>query len=131
MPDLPARPVERLAAAAAQANAHLDAAQFSLAGRGLGALLSELHVRAVTGASDTRRVALAALAETCLVGASVARHLGYADLAVKAAQRGYDAARRLDDSTRAGLLTMHHSVGLAWIGARHRVTTVLDEALAK
>ncbi|MDQ3275354.1 MAG: helix-turn-helix transcriptional regulator [Actinomycetota bacterium] len=131
VPDMPARPVEQLAAAAAQANAYLDAAQFSLAGQCLGALLSELHIHAVTGDSDTRRVALAALAEACLVGASVARHLGHTDLAVKTAQRGYDAAQRLDDSTRAGLLTMHHSLGLAWIGARHRVTTVLDEALAQ
>jgi transcriptional regulator with XRE-family HTH domain len=131
VPDMPARPVEQLAAAAAQANAHLDAARFSLAGQGLGALLSELHVHAVTGDSDTRRVALAALAEACLVGASVARHLGQADLAVATARRGCDAALCLDDSTRAGLLTMHHSLGLAWIGARHRVTTVLDEALAE
>ncbi|MGH3904726.1 MAG: helix-turn-helix domain-containing protein [Pseudonocardiaceae bacterium] len=131
VPDMPARPVEQLAAAATQANAHLDAARFSLAGQGLGALLGELHVHVVTGNSDTRRVALAALAEACLVGASVARHLGHADLAVRTAQRGYDAARLLNDSTRAGLLTMHHSLGLAWIGARHRVTTVLDEALAE
>ncbi|MCA1675592.1 MAG: helix-turn-helix transcriptional regulator [Actinobacteria bacterium] len=75
VPDMPARPVEQLVAAAAQANAYLDAASFSLAGN--------------------------------------------------------DAARRLNDSTRVGLLTMHHSLGLHWIGARHRVMTVLDEALAE
>ena len=131
VPDMPARPVEQLVAAAAQANAYLDAASFSLAGQDLGALLSELHVHVVTGDSDTRRVALAALAEACLVGASIARHLGHGDLAVRTAQRGNDAARRLNDSTRVGLLTMHHSLGLHWIGARHRVTTVLDEALAE
>lgn len=131
VPDLTARPVEQLVSAAAAANAHLDAARFSLAGRELGALLTELHVAAVTGDTDTRRAALAALAEACLVGASVARHFGYADLAVQTARRGYDAARQLDDFTRAGLLTMHRALGLAWIGARHRVATVVDEALGQ
>jgi hypothetical protein len=128
VPDLPARPVEQLVSAAAAANAHLDAAKFSLAGRKLGAVLAELHVAAVTGDTDTRR---AALAEACLVGASIARHLGHADLAVQTARRGYDAAQRLGDSTRAGLLTMHRALGLGWIGARHRVAAVLDHALAE
>jgi hypothetical protein len=113
VPDLPARPVEQLVSAAAAANAHLDAARFSLAGRELGAVLAELHVAAVTGSTDTRRAALAALAEACLVGASIARHLGHADLAVQTARRGYDAARQLGDSTRAGLLTMHRALSLA------------------
>ncbi len=84
----------------------------------------------MTGNGDTRRAALAALAEACLVGASNARHFGYA-VAVATARRGCEAAGRLGDSTRAGLLTMHRSLGLAWIGARHRVTAVLDEALAE
>lgn len=131
VPDMPARPVEQLVAAAARANAHLDAAQFSLAGQGLGDVLSELHVHVVTGNAETCRAALGALAEACLVGTSVARHFGYADLAVAISQRGCDAARRLDDATRTGLLTMHHSLGLAWIGARHRVTSVLDDTLAE
>lgn len=131
VPDLPARPVEQLVSAAAAANAHLDAARFSLAGRELGAVLAELHVAAVTGSTDTRRAALAALAEACLVGASIARHLGHADLAVQTARRGYDAARQLGDSTRARLLTMHRALGLGWIGARHRVAAVLDDALAE
>jgi hypothetical protein len=131
VPDLPARPVEQLVSAAAAANAHLDAARFWLAGRELGAVLAELHVAAVTGSTDTRRAALAALAEACLVGASIARHLGHADLAVQTARRGYDAARQLGDSTRAGLLTTHRALSLGWIGARHRVAAVLDAALAE
>jgi hypothetical protein len=131
VPDLPTRPVEQLVSAAATANAHLDAARFSLAGRDLGARLTELHVGAVTGGTDTRRAALAALAEACLVGASVARHVGHADLAVQTARRGYDAARRADDLTRAGLLTMHRAMSLGWIGARHQVTAVVNDGLAE
>ncbi|MGH4020538.1 MAG: helix-turn-helix domain-containing protein, partial [Pseudonocardiaceae bacterium] len=129
VPDLPARPVEQLVAATAQANAYLDEARFSLAGRGLGALLTELHVIVATGSTDARRAALAALAEACMVATSIARHLGHADLAVETARRGYDAARRLDDPTRTGLLAMHRALGLTWIGAQHRITAVLDEAL--
>ena len=71
VPDLPARPLEQLVVGAAAVNAHLDAARFSLAGRGLGALLTELHVTAATGGPDAQRAALAALAEACLVGASL------------------------------------------------------------
>ncbi|HEX2301902.1 MAG TPA: hypothetical protein VHH34_25910, partial [Pseudonocardiaceae bacterium] len=131
VPDVPARPVEQLIAAAAQANAHLDAARFSLAGRDLGSVLTELHVHVLTGDADTRRVALAALSEACLVAASVARHLGHAELAVTTARRGVEAAQLLGDSTRAGLLTMHQALGLGLIGARHRGTAVLDQALAE
>ncbi|MCA1673851.1 MAG: hypothetical protein LC799_17160 [Actinobacteria bacterium] len=28
-------------------------------------------------------------------------------------------------------MTMHHALGLGWIGARHRRTAVLDKALAR
>lgn len=131
VPDLPARPVEQLVTAAAAANAHLDAAQFSLAGRELGAVLAELHVAAVTGDTDTRRAPLAALAEACLVGASIARHLGHADLAVQTARRSYDAAQRLGDSTRAGLLTMHralHHRGALGDCARRRIRGAIEPA---
>ncbi|MCA1673850.1 MAG: hypothetical protein LC799_17155 [Actinobacteria bacterium] len=53
-------------------------------------------------AGPVYRVALAALSEACLVAASVARHLGHAELAVATARRGVEAAWRLGDSTRAG-----------------------------
>jgi transcriptional regulator with XRE-family HTH domain len=88
VPDLPVRALEQLVVGAAAVNAHLDAARLSLAGRGLGALLTELHMTAATGGPDAQRAALAALAEACLVAASVARHLGHADLAVETARRG-------------------------------------------
>ncbi len=129
-PDVPARPVGLLASLAARANAHLDQARFSLAVRDLGAVIAELHVVAATGSTDTRRAALAALAEACLVATATARHLGRPELAVQTARRGYDAARRLDDPALSGQLAVQRALGLSWIGARRRVTAVLDEALA-
>ncbi|MBV9729575.1 MAG: helix-turn-helix transcriptional regulator [Pseudonocardiales bacterium] len=129
-PDLPARPVAQLAAAVAHANAALDEAKFSLAVRHLGALIGELTVAAVSGSTDSRRTALAALAEACMVGTATARHLGRPELAIQAARRGYDAASMLGDPALTAQLAVQRSLGLTWIGARRRVTDVLDKALA-
>ena len=85
MPDLPARPLPELVRAAAQANAYVDDARYSMAGQGLGALLVELHVRAATGGSEERQAALVALAEACMVAYCLAYRIGHADLAVIAA----------------------------------------------
>lgn len=103
-PDVVARPVEQLAAVASRANAHLDAAQFSLAGHDLDTALAELHVAAASGGTDSRRAALGALADTCIVATSIARHLGHHELAVQTARRGYEAATRVGDPARTGLL---------------------------
>lgn len=129
-PDLPARPVAQLAAAVAQANAYLDEAKFSLAVRDLGVLIGELTVAAVSGNTDGRRAALAALAEACMVGTAAARHLGRPELAIQVARRGYDAASMLGDPALTAQLALQRGLGLTWIGARRRVTTVLDDALA-
>ncbi|MGH3623030.1 MAG: helix-turn-helix domain-containing protein [Sciscionella sp.] len=125
VPDLPARPVDELATAARGANAALDDARFSLASRSLGAILTELHIHAATGDAETRRKAWAALAETCLVATSIARHLGQHELAIQTARRGYDAANRLGDPSLIGSLAVQCALGLTWIGARHRVTDVI------
>ncbi|MGH3798784.1 MAG: helix-turn-helix domain-containing protein [Pseudonocardiaceae bacterium] len=129
-PDVPARPVDQLAAAVAQANAYLDEAKFSLAVRDLGALLAELHVASASGSPDDRRAALAALAEACMVGTATARHLGRPELAIQTARRGYQAASLLGDPALKAQLAVQRALGLTWIGARRRVTAVLDEELA-
>jgi len=129
-PDLPTRPIEQLVSAVDQATANLDEARFALAAGGLDNLLTELHVVAVVGDTDDRRAALAALADACMVATLIARHLGHHELAVNTARRGYDAAARLGDPARSGLLAMHYALGLTWMGARRRVSTLLDEALA-
>ncbi len=66
VPDIPARSVTELAQLARQANTHCDEDRYALAGRDLGMVLSELHVHAVSGDSDTRHAALTALVEACI-----------------------------------------------------------------
>jgi transcriptional regulator with XRE-family HTH domain len=130
VPDVPARPVDELAKLARAANVASADSRYSLAGRDLGALLTELHVHAVTGDSDTQRTALAALAEACFVAAGNARNLGNHDLAVHAARRGEDAARRLGDPALAAFAAMTSTSALSRMGARHRAQRVASTGLA-
>jgi transcriptional regulator with XRE-family HTH domain len=128
--DLPPRPLPLLVEAVDRANYHLDEARFGLAAHELDTILTELHVLAATGDTDSRRTALAALADACIVATSIARHLGHHELAVQTARRGHEAATRHGGADRIGLLAMHRALGLTWIGAQRRAGAVLDGALA-
>jgi transcriptional regulator with XRE-family HTH domain len=130
VPDLPARPVPELVQAAARANMHRDNAQYAIASQGLGALITELHVWAVTAAGDDdRQAALAALAEACQVAYLLARRTGRTELAMTVAERGYEAARRAERPDLAGLMAMNRSGGLMSLGARWRAASVCTDAL--
>jgi transcriptional regulator with XRE-family HTH domain len=130
VPDVPARPVEHLAEWAARANAHCDEARYALAGAGLGALLTELHVHAATGSPATRRTALAALIEACVVAFGIARQLGHPQLAVQAMDRGQAAAARLGDPALAGFAGLARAGAFSRLGARRTASAVLAEARA-
>jgi hypothetical protein len=130
--DVPARDVHELAAWATQANEHAANNRYGLAGAGLGTLLAELHVHAASAQTDTRRQALGALVETCIVASGTARTLGNPDLAVHAARHGQDAARRLGDPALAGFAAMTSASALSRLGARrgaHRVASTALDAL--
>jgi hypothetical protein len=127
--DVPARDVHELAVWAAQANEHSANNRYGLAGAGLGTLLAELHVHAVSPQADVRRRALAALVETCVVASGTARTLGNPDLAVHAARRGQDAARRLGDPALAGFAAMTSVSALSRLGARRGAQRVASSAL--
>lgn len=129
VPDLPARPVDELARLARRANEHSANSRYSLAGRDMDALLTELHIHAVTGDSDTSRTALTALVEACFVAAGNARSLGNHDLAVTAARRGQDAAGRLDDPALPAFAAMTATSALSRMGARHRAQRIATQAL--
>ncbi|MGH3550782.1 MAG: helix-turn-helix domain-containing protein [Pseudonocardiaceae bacterium] len=131
VPDIPARPVEQLAASVASANRHVDETRYQLAGRGLGAVLTELHVHAVSGTPDVRRVALAALSEACIVAAGIARPLGNGELSTLAAKRATEAAALTELPELAGLAWMTQVGALVRLGARRRAETVLADALAE
>ncbi|PZS24098.1 MAG: hypothetical protein DLM61_23055, partial [Pseudonocardiales bacterium] len=130
VPDIPARPVEQLAALVAAANRHVDETRYQVAGQGLGAVLSELHVHAVAGAPDARRAALAALAEACIVAAGIARPLGNGELSTLAAGRATEAAALTDRPELASLTGMTRVGALVRLGARRRARTVLADELA-
>jgi len=130
VPDLPARPVNQLATWATQANAHCDEARYSLAGRDLAALLTELHVHAATGTPAARRAALAALVEACVVVFGIARQLGHPHLAVQAMDRGHAAAMRLGDPALAGFAGLAKAGAFSRLGARRTASTVLAQARA-
>lgn len=130
VPDVPARPVDQLAAWATQANAHCDEARYALAGRDLGTLLTELHVHAATGTPTARRTALAALVEACVVAFGIARQLGDPQLAVQAMDRGLAAAVRLGDPALAGFAGLARASAFSRLGARRTASAVLAEARA-
>jgi transcriptional regulator with XRE-family HTH domain len=130
VPDVPARPVEQLTALVAAANRHVDETRYQVAGQGLGAVLTELHVQAVSGAPDVRRAALAALAEACIVAAGIARPLGNGELSTLAAKRATEAAAVTGRPELASLTGMTRIGALVRLGARHRARTVLAHELA-
>jgi transcriptional regulator with XRE-family HTH domain len=128
VPDVPARPIAELVKAAAEANLHRDNARYALAVQGLGAVMTELHVWAVTAAGGDRQTALT---DACQVAYHLARLTGRAELAMTAAERGYEAGRRSERPDLAGLMAMNRSGGLMKLGARWRAASVCTEALGE
>ncbi|MFF5097747.1 MULTISPECIES: helix-turn-helix domain-containing protein [Actinosynnema] len=129
VPDIAARPLPELVALAGNANEHAAHSRYVDAGRDLGALLTELHIHAVTGRGKARRAALAALAEASVVACAVARSLGNADLAITAATRGQEAAARLGSPALMGFTAMNAAGALSRLGARRRAELVAGTAL--
>jgi transcriptional regulator with XRE-family HTH domain len=129
-PDMPARPVEQLAALVVDANRHCDETRYDLAGRDLGAVLTELHVHAISGPPDVRRAALVVLTEACIVASGVARPLGDGQLSVLAARRATEVAALTGRPELVALTGMSHVGALVRLGGRHRARTVLLDALS-
>jgi transcriptional regulator with XRE-family HTH domain len=92
-PDLPHRPVIRLALLAARAARDADQSTYP-SGSQLGDLITELHV-AVHG--PDRQPALVALAHACMAAAYLSSAIGRDELAVTAATRAWAAAVEADD----------------------------------
>ncbi|HEY2096309.1 MAG TPA: helix-turn-helix transcriptional regulator [Pseudonocardia sp.] len=132
VPDVPTRPLGQLARLVAEANGAAADSRYTIAGRDLAQLLLELHVHAVTGRDgETRRGALAALAEGCLVAVGSARSLGNLDLATRVAERAQEAAARLENPALRGFTAMSAAVVLTRVKADFRAGQVNDTALAE
>jgi len=129
VPDIPTRPVTELVKLVRYANMQCDETQYALAVLDFGAVITELHIQAVTGDSDTRRAALAALVEACIAASGTVRALGYGSLAEAIAERGYDASLLLGDPALIGFVSMQHAGTLIRMGAWRRAAAVLGAAL--
>jgi transcriptional regulator with XRE-family HTH domain len=129
VPDLSTRPVTELAAAARVANGHRAAVRYDLASLGIGGLLTELQVAAVTATAPARYTALSALVEASVVAHDIAKGMGHLALATQAAERGVDAARRLGDPALIGFASWIRAFSLMNAGARRRATSAITEVI--
>ncbi|MBV9140612.1 MAG: hypothetical protein JO115_06820 [Pseudonocardiales bacterium] len=132
VPDLTPRPLEELLAWAERANEHRDQGQFSLAGRDLGTLLTELQAHALTAKAAERPHAFTALVQACVVAGDVATRLaGNGDLAISATRRGYDMAARHGDPGLIGLAQWIWTIRLVEFGARGRASRVITAGITE
>jgi transcriptional regulator with XRE-family HTH domain len=130
VPDVTLRPLDELVAWADRANEHRDQARFSLAGRDLGTLLTELQTHALTAGRADRDRAFTALVQSCIVAGDVANRLaGNVDLSVSAATRGYEIACRHDNAGLIGFARWCWALQLMWLNARGRALRVLTAGI--
>jgi transcriptional regulator with XRE-family HTH domain len=127
-PDEPVRPVEQLAELVQVAQRAQDESRTDVAGQGIGRIMTELQIIAATD-GQARQQALALLAEASWIAYAVAKAVGHVDLALVAAQRGYEAAERLEDVALMAFVTWYRTTALQRVGARRRVTRILDQAI--
>jgi transcriptional regulator with XRE-family HTH domain len=130
VPDVTPRPLDELVAWADSANKHRDQGEWSLAGRDLGTLLTELQAHALTTGSADRARAFTALVQSCILAGDVAKALaGNIDLAISAARRGYDMACRHGDPGLIGFARWWWSLPLMWLNARGRASRLLTAGI--
>lgn len=129
--DLPARPLAELARQLRQAQEHLDQDRVWLAGRGLGALLAELHTHAAAKDSDTAQAALPVLVQACHLAGLIADRNGHSDLALALATRGRQAATRTGDPVTLGLAHLGRTRAWTHAGARRQADAAIALALAE
>jgi transcriptional regulator with XRE-family HTH domain len=130
VPDVTPRPLDELVAWAESANGHRDQGRYPLVGRGMGTLLTELHVHALTAGSADRSRAFTALVQSCVVAGIVANKIaGNIDLSISAARRGYDMACRQGDPGMIGLARWSWAGKLMLLTARGRASRVLTAGI--
>ena len=129
VPDVTPRPLDELVSWAHTANEHRDQARFSLAGRDVGTLLTELQAHALTAGAAERNRAFTALVAVCAVAGAVAKNVGNIDLAFTAARRGYDLARHHDDPGLLGFARWYWALQLMRLAARQRAGAVLTTGI--
>lgn len=128
VPDGPVRPIEQLAELVSAADTASDDGRTDDAGRGIGRIITELQIIAATQPVD-RQQALRLLVRASWIAYGVAKAVGHLDLALFVAARGYEAAERLEDTSHMAFVTWYRTTALQRVGARRRVTSILDRAI--
>ena len=130
VPDLPARPLKQLVEPVRKAHLnYMDLARYDLAGAGLGRLLTDLHIHAVSGSETDRAHALALLVETCMLAFGVTKNLGHPDLALIVAIRCWDAAKASGDPALLAFAGQRRAQALQRLGALRHASVVMADAL--
>ena len=128
VPDVPSLPLDQLTQWARTALEQCSQAQYSVAGRNVGTLLTSLQsCIAVTG-SERERVFTAAVT-ACFSAGVVASRTGNVDLAVAAARRSVDFARRHDNPGLIGFARWYWALELTSVTARARAQAVLADGI--
>lgn len=125
-----ARPPEELAQAV---NATLEplrvVGNYTAIGRLLSDLLDELHYHVADPADEAaHRQALATLVEACVCAGTMAKNLGYPDLAYLAAMRAVEAAAILDDPVAIGKASFVRVLTLPRAGSWDRYLVAAERA---
>lgn len=124
VPDVTARPLAQFVQSAVEANEHCTQARYALAGRDVGAMLTELSAHADNASAGQRGQAAEAAVLVCFVAGVVASRTGHPDLAVASAQRGYELARRHGDPAEVGFARWYWGLELTSVTARDRAHAV-------
>lgn len=130
VPDVTPGPLDEMVTWARQVDEYRDQTRYSLAGRDLGTLVTELHAHALCAKSAERKRAFTALVSTCAVAGAVAyKSAGNIDLAFTAARRGYDMALRSENPGLVGFARWCLSLQLMRLAARQRAAKVLTTGI--
>ncbi len=122
----PTRPVAQLAEDTAQVMNLRQACEYQQVGRLLRDLLPDLHAAVVR--APERAQALQSLVVACQGATLWLKNLGYADLAWIAADRGWQAALRLEDPLWISAADFARTQALAGLGAYSRLGAIAAQA---
>ncbi|MDQ3989208.1 MAG: helix-turn-helix transcriptional regulator [Actinomycetota bacterium] len=129
VPDVPSRSLDELTLWASDALEQCGQARYSVAGRDIGTLLTSLQAHATTATGSDRDRAFTGVVTACFSAGVVASRTGHIDLAVAAARRGVDLARRHDNPGLIGFACWYWALELTSVAARARAQAVLADAI--
>jgi transcriptional regulator with XRE-family HTH domain len=122
----PSRPVGQLVEDTAAVQNLFQACQYEQVGRRLIQLLPDLHVAAVR--APERESALQSIVLACQAATFWLKSLGYTDLAWIAADRGWQAALRLDDPLWISAADFARTQALSGLGAYRQLASIASRA---